>query len=233
MRIARDVASNGFMEQVGISVNFKISNTISEFMPYISPKDAAELTGFHPKTLAKWADAGKIDFIKAESGYRRYDVTSLRKMIGEDDRAVIIYGRVSTHSQKDDLQRQLDFLRSRYPKGEMIYEVGSGLNFKRKKLLSILERVINREVKEIVVAYSDRLVRFGFDLVVWLCAQFDCKVIVLNQVVLSPQQELVQDLLAIMHCFSARLYGLRKYEKPIRKTLEVEKLDEDSMKNDV
>lgn len=182
---------------------------MSDFMPYISPKDASELTGFHPKTLAKWADAGRIDFIKAESGYRRYDVLSLKKMMVEDDRAVILYGRVSTHSQKDDLQRQIDFLRSRYSDGELIYEVCSGLNFKRKKLLAILSRVIKSEVKEIVVAYSDRLVRFDFDLVVWLCAQFDCKVIVLNQVVLSPQQELVQYLLAIMHCFSARLYGLQ------------------------
>lgn len=196
-------------------------------MPYISPKDASELTGFHPKTLAKWADAGKIDFIKAESGYRRYDVTSLKKIIGEDDRAVILYGRVSTHAQKDDLQRQIDFLRSRYSDGELIHEIGSGLNFKRRKLLAILERVIKSEVREIVVAYSDRLVRFGFDLVVWFCEQFDCKVTVLNQVVLSPQEELVQDMLAIMHCFSARLYGLRKYEKPIRKTLEAKNQHED------
>lgn len=124
-------------------------------------------------------------------------------------------------------------MRSRYPEGEMIYEVGSGLNFKRKKFLSILERVINHEVREIVVAYSDRLLRFGFDLVVWFCERFDCKVTVLNQIVLSPHQELVQDLLAIMHCFSARLYGLRKYEKPIRKTLETDNKNEDCVKEEI
>ena len=218
------------MEEIGIIAIIEICSNNSDFLPYISPKSASEITGFHPKTLAKWADSGQIDFIKVESGHRRYDANSILKIVGEDERAVILYGRVSTHSQKDDLQRQLDFLRSRYSDGEIHYEVGSGLNFKRKKFLAILERVIRAEIKEIVVAYSDRLVRFGFDLVVWLCEQFDCKVTVLNQVVLSPQQELVQDMLAIMHCFSARLYGLRKYEKPIRKALESEAKCEDSVK---
>lgn len=105
----------------------------------------------------------------------------------------------SLHILKKMTYRGSSFVKSRYPKGELISEVGSGLNFKRKKLLHILERVIKSEIQEIVIAYPDRLVRFGFDLVVWMCEQFDCKVTVLNQVKLSPHQELVQDMLAIMH----------------------------------
>ncbi len=151
-------------------------------MPYISPQEASKITGFHTKTLANWAEEGKITYIKSASGHRRYDLTTLKKMIGEDERAVVLYARVSTHSQKNDLQTQIDFLRMNRVESEIISEIGSGLNFKRRKLLSILERVIKGEVQEIVVAYHDRLSRFGFDLIVWLCAQFDCKVTVLNEV---------------------------------------------------
>lgn len=134
-------------------------------MPYISPQQASQLTGFHTKTLAKWSDEGKISCIKSATGHRRYDLNTLKKMIGEDERAIILYARVSTHSQKDDLQTQTDFLKMNRSEGKVISEIGSGLNFKRRKFLSILERVIKGEVKELVVAYHDRLSRFGIDLI--------------------------------------------------------------------
>lgn len=199
-------------------------------MAFITPQQASELTGFHVKTLAKWADEGKIPCIKSDGGHRRYDSSSLKKMIGEDDRDIILYARVSTHSQKDDLETQTSFLLSRRSDGKLISEIGSGLNFKRKKLISVLEQVVNHKVKEIVVAYPDRLARFGFDLIVWLCGQFDCKITVLNEEKLSPHQELVQDILTILHHFSAKLYFLRKYEKSIKRNAAKESQDEDSMK---
>ena len=91
-------------------------------------------------------------------------------------------------------------------------EVGGGLNFKRKKLLALLERVFKGDVRMVVVAHKDRLARFGFDLFRWLCEQNRCELVVLNETSLSPEREMVEDILAILHCFSSRLYGLRKYK---------------------
>jgi predicted site-specific integrase-resolvase len=134
----------------------------------------------------------------------------------------VCYGRVSTHSQSDDLQRQLEHLRQRYPEAEIISEVGSGLNFRRRKFLSILERIIDGDIQRLVVAHPDRLVRFGYELVKWLCEKFECELLVLNDRKLSPEQELVQDMLSIIHCFSSRLYGLRKYKTKLKEDLQKE-----------
>ncbi|MFB2978990.1 IS607 family transposase [Microseira sp. BLCC-F43] len=132
------------------------------------------------------------------------------------------YRLYPTHSQQEDLQRQLEHLRSLYPEAEVISEVGSGLNFRRKKFLSILEGIIDGDIQCLVVAHPDRLVRFGFELVRWLWEKFECQLVVLNHSFLSPEQELVADMLSIIHCFSSRLYGLRKYSKQIKEDLQKE-----------
>ena len=94
--------------------------------------------------------------------------------------------------------------------------MGSGINFKRKGLRALLERSLRGEQLEVVVAYKDRLARFGYDLLEWLFSRNGGRVVVLNQVSFSPEQELTKDLLTILHVFTCRLYGLRKYEKAIR-----------------
>lgn len=150
------------------------------------------------------------------SKHRRYKVESIEKYLGQaKEKITICYARVSTHLQKEDLRNQLVYLQERYPVAESISEVGSGLNFKRRKFLQIMTRVANREIGQIVVAYPDRLVRFGFDFVEWFCELFECRILVLNNPQLSPHQEMMQDFMSIMHCFSAKLYFLRKYEKKI------------------
>ena len=87
---------------------------------------------------------------------------------------------------------------------------------------SILERIYQRDVGLLAVAYPDRLARFGFPLIEWICQQSECKLVVLNESKLSPHEELVQDILSILHCFSTRLYGLRKYQKQTEKALQEE-----------
>jgi predicted site-specific integrase-resolvase len=129
----------------------------------------------------------------------------------------IIYARVSSPKQRADLQRQCEYLQSKYPTAEVVSEVGSGLNYKRKKFLALLERVMSGDVERIVIAYKDRLARFGFDFFAWLCSQHSCEIVVLNQVELSPEREMVEDILAVLHCFSSRLYGFRKYKSEIVK----------------
>lgn len=186
---------------------------------YVPARKAQLALGVTLKTLLRWEESGKIKTIRTPNGQRRYDIDSVLPTV-RTDRAIILYGRVSSHAQKSDLARQIQFLVARYPSGEVIKEVGSGLNFRRKKLLAILERVLAGDVRMVVVCHKDRLCRFGFDLIQWLCEKCNCELVVLNQAQLSPEREMVEDILAIIHVFSCRLYGLRKYKQEIRKGLQ-------------
>lgn len=190
-------------------------------MEYVSPREAAKRLGVHVGTLRRWETEGRITAIKTPSGHRRYGIGEVEKLAGgEPPINTVLYARVSTSSQRNDLQRQVDFLKSRYSEAEIISEIGSGLNYRRRKFLSILERVFKGDIQQIVVAYPDRLVRFGFELVNWVCEKHGCSIVVLNASKLSPHEELVQDILSILDCFSSRLYGLRKYQKEVRQEKE-------------
>jgi predicted site-specific integrase-resolvase len=196
---------------------------------YITPREAQKLFGFHPKTLNRWAVAGKIGFIRSVGGHARYSVDSLEQVAhsqvahAEDTRKVILYARVSTAGQKEDLQSQSDYISKAYPQCRVISETGSGMNLKRKKFIEIMEAVARKEVKLIVVAHKDRLARFGFEFIEWFCNSNNCQIEVINNSYKTPHQELVDDFMAIMHCFSSKLYFLRRYKDEIKK--EVEQLD--------
>ena len=193
-------------------------------MKYVTPQEASKMLGVSVGTLRRWDSEGKIKTIRTPGGQRRFCVEEYEPT---DNKQIVLYARVSTNSQKDDLKRQVDYLQSIYPKGELVTEVGSGLNFKRRKFLSILERVLKNDISILVVAYSDRLVRFGFPLIEWLCQKADCKLVVLNERQLSPEQELVEDILSILHCFSSRLYGLRKYKIKVKKAIQEKESEPD------
>jgi excisionase family DNA binding protein len=198
-----------------------------EVMKYVTPREAANTLGVSTRTLSRWSEEGKIKTIKTEAGQRRYDLAGYKEqksLTTESFRSsTVLYARVSTSSQRDDLFRQTEALTSSYPGCEVVAEIGSGLNFRRRKLNAILERIINRDIQLLVVAHSYRLARFGFDLIEWLCERFGCKILVLYQQKYSRETELVQDMLSVVHCFSSRLYGLRKYEKKLRRDPEIPK----------
>jgi len=128
----------------------------------------------------------------------------------------ICYCRVSSTKQKEDLQRQIEYVTAKYPGKELIKDVGSGVNFKRNGLNALLERAMSGEQLEIVVAYKDRLARFGYDLIERVITRAGGRIVVLNEVSLSPSEELTQDLLTILHVFSCRLCGIRKYRDTIK-----------------
>ena len=108
-------------------------------MPYIPSREAAKLLGPHPNTLRQYADEGKIKTIRTASGQRRYDADSyIRDSAGA---VTVCYCRVSSHARRDDLQRQVAFMRELYPGAEVVTDVGGGLNFQRKGLLALLERL--------------------------------------------------------------------------------------------
>ena len=183
-------------------------------MRYVPSREASRILGVHPQTLRTWAREGRIDYIRTEGNQRRYDVDSY---IGLSKPTVTIcYCRVSSKKQSEDLDRQIAFMRERYPDAEVISDVGSGLNFRRKGLLAILERVHQGAKLRIVVAYRDRLARFGTELIETLLERNGGELVVLNQRDLSPEEELTTDLLAILTVFGARVNGLRRYRKEIK-----------------
>ena len=183
-------------------------------MPYIPGRKAAVQLGIHQNTLRRYSDEGRIQTIRTASGQRRYDVDAfLRESAGA---VLVCYCRVSSAKQREDLVRQVAFMRERYPNAEIVSDIGGGLNFRRKGLVSILERLHRGDKLRIVVAHRDRLARFGFELIQWLAEQNGGGILVLNNADYSPEQELTQDILAILHTFSCRLHGLRRYENAIK-----------------
>jgi predicted site-specific integrase-resolvase len=129
--------------------------------------------------------------------------------------SLVCYCRVSSPKQKDDLARQVVFMREQYPQAEIVQDIGSALNFKRKGLRSLLERLLQGDKLTLVVAHKDRLARFGFELMDFLVRTNGGELLVLDRVVDSPNEELTKDLLQILHVFSCRMHGLRRYSKKI------------------
>jgi predicted site-specific integrase-resolvase len=187
-------------------------------MAYVPLRKAVEALGLSKNTLRKYADEGRIKSIKNEAGQRLYDVESYIR--GDSVRITLIcYCRVSSTKQRDDLSRQIAYMQSLYPEAEVIKDIGSGLNFKRKGLQAILDRLLRGDQLKIIVACRDRLCRFGFELIEYMVKQNGGEIVVLDQTVHCPESELTQDLLSILHIFSCRMHGLRKYSKKIKEDL--------------
>lgn len=181
---------------------------------YLRPKEVAKMLKIAPNTLRSWEKDGKISSIRTEGGHRRYRKEDFNHLLKKQEiaRKCICYARVSSRGQRADLERQIDFFRREYPDHEIVQDIGSGLNSKRKGFKTILECAIRGELEELVVTHRDRLSRFGFDLVEWIIHQFSHgEVVVLNNAELSPERELSEDLLSIIALFSGRLYGLRSH----------------------
>jgi len=183
-------------------------------MAYITLRKAVEFLGLHPNTLRKYADEGKINSIKNDAGQRLYDVESYQR--NSANATTICYCRVSSAKQRDDLDRQVEFMRDKYPDSDIVKDIGSGLNFKRKGLQAILVRLMRGDKLTIVVACRDRLCRFGFELFQFMVEQNGGEIVVLANPVHCPETELTADLLAILHVFSCRMHGLRSYSKKIK-----------------
>ena len=181
---------------------------------YYKRKDALERLGIHYQTLRNWRLSGKIKYVKVGE-YHLYDVDSL---IGEEKEKTenhkICYCRVSTHGQKKELENQIKYMKEKYPKHEILTDIGSGINFKRKNFLKILDYAIQNKLDELVIAYKDRLCRISYELIEHLLTKYSkAKIIIENEEKNSPEKEVTDDLIQIITVFSSRLYGMRSYEK--------------------
>ena len=185
---------------------------------YITIKKATKLYGVSSLLLRKWEEKGHLKSTRTPRNTRIYRKSDLESALGitrtpdHQSKKNFCYCRVSSAKQKDDLDRQANYLGSLYPQYTLIKDVGSGINFSRKGLHTILDACIQRNIGDVVVAYKDRLSRFGFDLIESIVKKGGGSITVLdNQVYKSKEDELAEDLLAIVNVFSCRKMGQRRY----------------------
>ena len=185
---------------------------------WLTHKNACEFYGVSKNTLRRWANDDKVIYKRTPSNQRIYFISteSNKSKISEPCiKQNIIYCRVSSYKQKDDLDRQCLFLSNKFPNYKVIKDIGSGLNYKRPGLLKLLEMSNKRQLNEIIISSKDRLVRFGFELLEWQFLQNESKIVVLDQTNKSPEQEFTEDILAILQVFACRWNGKRKYKNTI------------------
>jgi len=191
----------------------------------------SKLINYSVKTLQRW---DRENILKPENrtktNRRLYSHNQLLEFIKSPlkSRKNIIYCRVSSANQKSDLKSQreylIDFTKNMGLSIDDIYtDIGSGMNFKRKNFIKLIKEVKDNEIESITIAHKDRLCRFGYELIEFICNEHNVKINIINDDRLSPEQELCQDLTSIIHVFSSRLYGLRKYKNKIKKICENEK----------
>lgn len=195
---------------------------------YLGGKQASELLGIHQRTLYIWEKKGMIETIRSPGGKRFYNVSDYLKNkecneeeiekcddFLDDEKLNISYIRVSTHNQKSDLEHQKEMVKKLYPNNYIIEDIGSGLNFNRRGLRKIIKLAIGGKIETLVIAYRDRLTRFGFEFLEDLIKDYSGgKIIIINQKENpEPEEELVEDVLQIMNVFVAKMNGLRKYKK--------------------
>jgi len=207
---------------------------------YLSGSKACKVLGVHSRTLYNWDEQKLIETIRTPGGKRLYNVKkylqSLEKNISKEDikkdikyksnlnkvhreqplKKKIIYARVSSNGQKDDLERQIELLLNKYPNYEIIKEIGSGMNMNRKGLRKVIDYAIEGKIEELVITYKDRLARFGYNLIEDLIKKYsNGKITILSETnkLKNPMDDLVQDVLQIMNIYVAKMNGLRKSKK--------------------
>jgi len=188
-------------------------------MKYYSSKKVTEILGVTAQTLRNWDKEGKLkpSYVKS-NGYRYYSEDSILSYTQErktkKNLNVIGYARVSSKKQSDDLERQVNnlktYLDSKYTDYEIITDIGSGINYTKPGLKKLIEKINRKEVDLIVVLYKDRLLRFGFELVEYFAELNNVKIEILDKIDKNQDQELVEDLIQIITVFSCKIQGKRK-----------------------
>ena len=204
-------------------------------MRYFTINKFSQIVGVTPQTLRNWDKSGKLQpHHTSESGYRYYSEEQLSQILRSKpkQRTVIGYCRVSSSKQKDDLERQIEnvktYLLAQGKPFEIISDVGSGINCRRKGLLELLERINQNELEKVVVLYKDRLSRFGFELIEYVASLHGCEIEIIDNTQKTEQEELVEDLVQIITVFSCKLQGKRahKARKLIKELVGGERDDE-------
>jgi predicted site-specific integrase-resolvase len=197
---------------------------------YYSINEFSKILGVSAQTLRNWDKNGKLHpHHTSSNGYRYYSHEQLNQVMNIKpnlNRKIIGYCRVSSNKQKDDLQRQIEnmklYLMAQGKPFEIISDIGSGINYKKKGLRELIKLITQNQVEKVVVLYKDRLLRFGFELVEYIASLYNCEIEIIDSTEKSEQQELVEDLVQIITVFSCKLQGKRsnKARKLVKELIE-------------
>jgi len=195
---------------------------------YASISEAAGLLGISISTLRSWEREGKIKATyRTIGGHRRYLISELKEKFGliksSADRIVLTYSRVSSFDQKSDLERQKERLYAYCEKDnitpEEITDLGSGLNYKKKGLKKLIHLIVSGKVGRLILTHKDRLLRFGAEIIFYLCTHFGTKVELIDEEkTLSDEEILTRDVIELMTVFSSRMYGKRAHKNKTLQT---------------
>ncbi len=190
---------------------------------YKTRRDACEILGIHYHTLYKLAKNKEIEAIKIGSN-QLYNVDKYikDKRLSKTNKRKICYCRVSSQKQKEDLKRQIEYMKNKYPTYEKISDIGSGINLNRDGLKKIIDYGINGEIEIVVVSYKDRLARFGYELIERIIKEYSRGEIKIEnkKEEETPEEEISKDIIAIMNIYVAKMNGLRKYKKQIKEEID-------------
>ena len=182
----------------------------------ITISEAAERLGISPTTLRRWEESGKLIPERTQGNQRRYRLSQIERAthLRKQDRKTLAYARVSSHDQKDDLERQKQVLELYCAQQgwtfELISDIGSGVNYYKKGLKRLLNEILIGNVGRLVITHKDRLLRFGAELVFSICEAKQVEVVMVNKGEDTTfEDDLATDVLEIITVFSARLYGSR------------------------
>ena len=185
-------------------------------MELLSIGKFAKMVGVTPMTLRRMQETGElVPYHISKGGTRYYSTEQLKHFSGttKKEKTVIGYCRVSTPAQKDDLKTQVENLRTYMcAKGytfEIIEDIGSGINYSKKGLQTLLSKINNQEISKLVILYKDRLVRFGYEMIEYLCTINGVEIEIIDNTSYSKEQELTDDFIQIITVFANRLYGQR------------------------
>ena len=210
---------------------------------YYSIHEFSKIIGVSAQTLQNWDNNGKLHpHHTTASGYRYYSEEQLNQVMNvkpNNKRITIGYCRVSSHKQKDDLERQIEnvriYLTAKGQPFEIISDIGSGINYKKKGLQELMKRISQNQVDKVVVLYKDRLLRFGFELVEYIASLYNCEIEIIDHTEKSEQQELVEDLVQIITVVSCKLQGKRanKAKKLVQELIQEEEANGKKPKGNV
>jgi len=188
----------------------------------LTSKEFCKLVNIKYPTFSQYVREGKIKVIHTSTGRIRVPYSEVERFLGlrqEKETRAVIYARVSSNDQKEDLKRQIEHLTKYciakgYKVVEVLSDVGSGLNTSRKGLMKLFDYVVNRKVDVVVITYKDRLTRFGFEYLEYFFKQYNVRIeAVLGEEEKDAYQEFVDDLMSIVTSFSGKLYGVRSHKK--------------------
>ncbi len=206
----------------------------------MTAKEVLRVLQITRQTLTKYVKEGKLKVTVKGNGRYDYEADSVYKMLNKDiERKTYLYARVSTSKQKKDLEHQVQLLKNFcFQSGYIIHgiyqDIASGISFeKRNQFFDMLDEILAGKVKRVVITYKDRLSRVGFELFTYLFKKYGCEIIVISEIGSEKldREELFEEMISLLHCYSMKLYSKRKVKK-IKEILEEDDSSESGKASD-